>query len=206
MAVRIEDYVKKNCLDFLVPDPLKTSNLITAGLFACTITDTFIKRVKTKKTVCGPNCGHCCSGNTFKGSGVNITAPEIMLIKQYCNEHDIAVPEAAKKEKCIFLDDSLSCIIHEVRPVRCRGWNSVDVEICKYYATCDPKEDFDVKNCHVDFMQFEVARKTHTGLIKAISGVGFTDPLYTITKAFGSGNGIPAAMLFEGIWMALLND
>jgi len=186
--------IKKSIVKLIEGNPLDHMNLLHAAIFSCEFTDYLIaKHSHPPKTIlCGPSCPHCC-----EQAIPTITVPEALYIHQYSVENKIE-PEEYRNGCCPFLNGKGSCSIHQARPVRCRGWNSSDLEFCK-----NPPAEFDVKNCTVHYPQFQAARKVHLALISALEACGYIDTLIPIDEAFRDNWGVPATILIEGLNMAM---
>ncbi len=84
---------------------------------------------------CHKGCHYCCHYD------VGVTVQEVTLIFQYLINHPdivIKVKNALQENRfCAFLDNTL-CSIYEVRPIICRGWNSVDILVCEQSNEKEP--------------------------------------------------------------------
>ena len=186
--------LKKSIIKLIEGNPIDHRNLIHAGIFSCEMTDYLIaKHAHPPETIlCKAECPHCC-----EKAIPTITVPEAIYIHQYCVENGLK-PNEHKEGACPFLDEKGSCSIHPARPVRCRGWNSSDLEFCK-----NPPAEFNIKDCTVHYPQFQAARKVHLALISALEACGYIDTLIPIDEAFRDNWGVPATILIEGLNMAM---
>ena len=186
--------LKKSIIKFIKENPLDHENLLHAGIFSCEFTDYLIEKhtEQPKSILCGPECPHCC-----EKAIPTITIPEAIYINQYARENNIE-PNEYKEGVCPFLNEKGSCSIHPARPVRCRGWNSDNLEFCK-----NPPAEFNIRDCAVYYPQFQAARKVHKSLIEALEAVGYINTLISIDEAFRGNFGVPATMLVEGLNMAM---
>ena len=186
--------IKKTIIEILKKNPLDHGNLLYAGIFCCEITDHLIlaKANCPDDILCGPGCPHCCEKTI-----PTVTIPEILYMNQYAKENNLE-PKDYEEGICPWLNDEGSCSVHSARPVRCRGWNSRDLEFCK-----NPPPEFDIRNCAVWYPQFQVSRKVHKYLIDALEAVGYINVLITIDEAFRGNFGAPATILIEGLNMAM---
>jgi len=185
--------IKKGFVELLQPNPLDHQSLLYAGIFACELTDLLIAKTEPPDTIkCKPGCPHCCHMTI-----PHITVPEGMYIYQWCRENGVKPKEFVKGE-CPFLSSKGVCAVHPARPVRCRGWNSRDVDWCK-----NPPDVFNIRDCTVFYPQFQVGRKVHKLLVEALEAVGYTDTLTTIDDAFCGNMGMNARILIEGLNMVM---
>lgn len=103
-------------------------------------------QLKSTNVDCKLNCTYCCHNQ------VSLTPPEILLISEYIKntftkeeikELKIRVDNLDKvikgmnaferkkaKEPCALLVDN-KCSVYKVRPLACKGWNSMDVRDCE---------------------------------------------------------------------------
>ena len=186
--------IKEALIDMIQKGPLDPEVLLHVGVFACEITDHFIhtKANCPADIECGPECSYCCETVL-----PDITIPEVIYFNQYVKENDIE-PNEYKKGRCPFLNDIGSCSVHPARPVRCRGWNSRDLDFCK-----NPPYEFDIKNCAVWYPQFQVGRKVQEKLISALQTCGYGYPVLKIDEVFKDKIGVSTAMFTEGLITAL---
>jgi hypothetical protein len=186
--------LKKSIVKILENNPIDHGNLLHAAIFACEVTDAIInKHANAPDTIlCKAECPHCC-----EKSIPTITVPEVLYINQYTRENEIE-PNEYKGGMCPFLNGKGSCSVHPARPVRCRGWNSTDLEFCK-----NPPDEFNIRDCAVHYPQFQAARKVHLALISALEACGYIDTLINIDDAFRDNWGVPATILIEGLNMAM---
>jgi hypothetical protein len=186
--------LKKSIIKLLESNPIDHKNLIHAGIFACEVTDYFIKKYANPPDtiLCKAECPHCC-----EKAIPTITVPEAIYIHQYSVENGLK-PNEYRAGACPFLNEKGSCSIHPARPVRCRGWNSTDLEFCK-----NPPDEFNIKDCAVHYPQFQAARKVHLALVGALEACGYINTLISIDDAFEDNWGVPAQILIEGLNMAM---
>jgi Fe-S-cluster containining protein len=107
---------------------------------------------------CRQGCSFCCYNQ------VAVTAPEVLVIADYLkaklnkeelSELTIKITELDKqtaklnsferkkiRKACPLLVNN-SCSVYEVRPLSCRGWNSLDVKDCEKAFSTD--EDVEIK-------------------------------------------------------------
>lgn len=138
------------------------------------------------KTACSAGCAWCC----YIGFA-SISLPEAVAIATHLREEaddemrarveariDAAIeaaeglsPEARwrAREPCPFLDvDQGTCRVYEVRPLRCRGWNSLDAEACEAsYRQRD--ETIDVPS---NRLRFVLGTSTEEGQADAFDAAG----------------------------------
>lgn len=198
-----KQYVKKEMQEVFSSGIFDADNLLAAGLFCMMLTDSLINRALKEKppespVMCGPGCPTCCQ----KSFDPHVTIPEILCIYKHIKENDITV-NGVPGDSCGLVDVDGSCAIHSMRPVRCRGWNSCDLEWCK---RVDRNDEFELHESPVYFPQFNIARQVHFGLIDSLAGHGQLDPIYPLTSALkniSENGGINSEVLFEGIFMAM---
>jgi Fe-S-cluster containining protein len=136
------------------PSPKQVYDLVDG---AVALANTYMARSPTspEALACGRGCNHCCH------RPVGTTAPSVLRIAAALRERQteaefgqaLARVVALDKEThgmpwtlaerppfpCAFLVDG-ACSIYEVRPLVCRGWNSVDADACQRALTEDSVE------------------------------------------------------------------
>jgi Fe-S-cluster containining protein len=110
------------------------------------LVDGLLAQAPEGAVACKAGCGHCCH------VAVSVTAPEALTIVEHLKRpgsaaelQQLAGRVAAARERtgrlssserfspdnpCVFLDDG-RCRIYEVRPLACRGMNSLDATECE---------------------------------------------------------------------------
>jgi len=69
---------------------------------------------------------------------------------------------------CPLLDEAGACSIHEIRPIECRGWNSLDVTRCEAFRA-DPWAGVEIPT---DLVQITIARSIAQGTQAALVAEG----------------------------------
>lgn len=109
------------------------------------LADGFLARAANGVVACKPGCDHCCH------QSVGVTTAEALTIADHVRRNrseeqlDVLLQRLSKARErtrglsaderyspdlpCPFLEHS-RCTIYEVRPLSCRGMNSLDAEIC----------------------------------------------------------------------------
>lgn len=150
------------------------------------------------EVACHEGCAWCC-----RGVKVDVTAPEALAIADYLrttshSEDDFAevrdaLSEAAEHARglsidgrardqtpCFFLDEETSsCLIYELRPLRCRGHASFDASACEDAAR-HPDED---RTVPVQFIVQQAAGLFTLGQIAGIGDAGCDSDSYELTNA-----------------------
>ena len=86
---------------------------------------------------------------------------------------------------CPLLDtENRECKVHEVRPVACRGWNSLDLEICNF----DRKNPQRNTPARVNVTQCVLVNKVTEGYREALAGLGKN------SQSLDMARGLKAAM------------
>ena len=110
------------------------------------LADGFLARAPAGSVACSAGCDHCCH------QSVGVTPPEALAIWDHVNRSrseaelaELAAHVAERFEKtrglssrerfspdhpCVFLESG-RCSIYEVRPLSCRGMNSLDANECR---------------------------------------------------------------------------
>ena len=138
------------------------------------------------KTACAEGCAWCC----YLGYA-SISVPEAVAIADHLRDEldeemqarigarlDAAIegaeglsPQARwrAREPCPFLDvDRGQCRVYEVRPLRCRGWNSLDADACEQsYRMRD-----DVVDVPSNRLRFVLGANTEEGQAMAFDDAG----------------------------------
>ena len=146
--------------------------------------------------VCGEGCAYCCH------QSVVATTPEVVLLVAHLREtlNERALAELAARVRklaaetgdltvfewysrripCPLLDVATSaCTAHDVRPLRCRAFNSLDVMACMS-GFDDPKKDSTVPNNAFQQGSFEAAA---LGSSAAMAEAGKDPDVYDLTQA-----------------------
>jgi hypothetical protein len=144
---------------------------------------------------CAKGCSHCCS------SKVVITAPEALRIAAHLRRtldpealsaalaRVVAVDDRTRgltrarrfeaKIACPLLADDGSCSVHEVRPVTCAGWTSLDVGACERHFAAEIEQ----KSAPVYALGYEISGAVLAGLAQACADVGLDGSLLELTAA-----------------------
>ncbi len=153
---------------------------------------------------CRAGCHWCCHLK------VSLTAPEVFAIAQYLLERApgeqltrararaaelardprIFCSEAKAEARipCALLSEHGECTVHAVRPLSCRGYTSVDAEVCR--RMLDDDSQFVVMN-------EALARETAAlglGLLAGIGEAGLAHELLELTSALHIALNDPQAM------------
>jgi Fe-S-cluster containining protein len=138
------------------------------------------------KVACVEGCAWCC----YIGHA-GISAPEAVALARHIEDDldeetrvvvQARVEEAAERatlrtpmqrwrdrEPCAFLDvDTRACRVYQARPLRCRGWNSVDASACEQSFE-RRRDDVDVPTNRVRFL---LAASTEDGQARAFESSG----------------------------------
>ncbi len=138
---------------------------------------------KARRIACAKGCAHCCH------QAVGATIPEVLRIASYLRERfskeDLetirgriegyisakkALAQAAKiVHSCPMLVDDM-CSVFEVRPLKCRGFNSVDVEVCIRF-----KESPGAVTLPCSMVQVSAADNLVAGLQRGLAASGLSD-------------------------------
>jgi Fe-S-cluster containining protein len=146
------------------------------------------------KPACRAGCVWCCYQQ------IEATAAEVLFIADYLHRQLAPVDLAALKKQvadldaatrglgqaarfalgrpCALLVDGL-CLVYPVRPLLCRGWNSLDPDKCQA-AVLHPEAIDDVR---VDAIQLHTHQHISRGLAWAIGTAGLTGADLDFTAA-----------------------
>ncbi|MEP7126303.1 MAG: YkgJ family cysteine cluster protein [Byssovorax sp.] len=144
---------------------------------------------------CARGCSYCCS------SKVVITAPEALRIAAHLRRtldpeafaavlaRVVAVDERTRglsrarrfeaRIACPLLEGDGSCSVHEVRPITCAGWTSLDVAACERHFGAEIEQ----KSAPVYALGYEIAGAILAGLSQACTDLGLDGALLELTAA-----------------------
>jgi len=146
---------------------------------------------------CRAGCGTCCQMN------VDVLLPEAITITWYLRRH-LAVEQRIDllerlaelhgltawlddeerlylREPCAFLDASGRCMIHQVRPLRCRSITSLDAETCRNAVAMVPLEGMPVVT--MNLAQKNLMDAAFNGMSKALAELGLDGRPWRLTTA-----------------------
>jgi uncharacterized protein len=134
---------------------------------------------------CAPGCSFCCY------LPVDVLAPEAFRIAAYLKQTrspgelaELVYRSAAPGRRdpgtrpCVFLDQG-RCSIYEVRPMVCRGYNSLSKERCEAYHH-DPSVDLKGTK---DRVAGSVAEAMEDGIIAGLNALGLDAQWYELASA-----------------------
>jgi len=168
--------------------------LSQAERFAVHLTDTLRGESRLHERIaCGAGCGWCCHVQ------VVVSAAEALRVARHLRE-TLDPAELAKtiarvawldrvtrglsrearadtRLPCALLVD-FSCSVHPARPLRCRSWNSLDVERCKVEQARPRSGDLEIEN-----VQWEVTRAVAAGVADGVADASLDGARLELTAA-----------------------
>ncbi len=162
-----------------------------------------------ERIACRAGCGWCCHVH------VVVSAPEALRVARYLRETRSPADLERVRLKLAWLDEQtrgldrdaradtrlpcalledFSCSVHPARPLRCRSWNSLDVERCKVELD-HPRSG----NLEIESVQWEVTRAVAAGVAEGIRGAGLDGARLELTAAIRIALETPDA---EARWLA----
>ncbi|MDA0241682.1 MAG: YkgJ family cysteine cluster protein [Proteobacteria bacterium] len=180
----------------LVQDAVSLSNDLLAEIAERDISD-------ITEIACEIGCAWCCYQQ------VGVTAPQALHIADYLQRGDAKIPADAALERleeldditngmsnverlkirrpCALLDEQGACLIYAVRPLACRGCNSMDAEICRRTV-----EDFEAITEEwrdrsappwIHRLPYEAMAMIQDGVLAATVDAGFREDKLELTAA-----------------------
>ena len=149
----------------------------------------------SRPIACAKGCSFCCF------SKVVITAPEALRIAAHlrsalgpealsavtarivaADDRTRGLTRARRFEEkiaCPLLGDDGSCSVHEVRPLTCAGWTSLDVGACERHF----QAEIEGESAPVYGLGYEIAGAILAGLAQACADAGLDGALLELTAA-----------------------
>lgn len=193
---------------YLAPEPALPS-LLELVQDALSLSDDLLREIAGRNIpdvadiACEKGCAWCCYQQ------VGVTAPQVLHIANHlkCGRAEISTEAALRRLRdldditkgmpniarvkiqrpCALLDEDGSCLIYEVRPLACRGANSMDSEICRRTV-----EDFEAiaKELQNDAgapwihrLPYEAMARLQDGVLAATVDAGFSKEKLELTTA-----------------------
>ncbi len=162
-----------------------------------------------ERIACRAGCGWCCHVH------VVVSAPEALRVARHLRETRSPAELERVQDRLAWLDErtrgldrdaradtrlpcalleDFSCSVHAARPLRCRSWNSLDVERCKVELDHPRSGNLEIEN-----VQWEVTRAVAAGVADGIRGAGLDGARLELTAAIRIALEAPDA---EARWLA----
>lgn len=179
----LRDGVSVPALIFLIERAVSLANDVQADIAGHDIAE-------MDAIACAKGCSWCCH------LPVGVTAPFALAIAAHVREgraamtqeeararllHRLNEPSPAAFRPCAFLNDGL-CAIYDIRPLACRGANSVDADLCRHLVERGDGDATPDRNW-VHAVPYQAMAAMQDGLRAGFSAAGLSDDRLELTRA-----------------------